>query len=176
MIVNTDRRFVRPRSSRTRLPNVEELHLASWRRELRCKDDEGAEAMLSIRVTSDRSSTIRFGGWDHGTDPGVEAVGHLGDHLSVASHDVTSSVCSISMVRRGVAGWSGIGFLFFETSSNGGEWVRESFSYGSCVEGENLSRTWVRGFGAVSKETMGKCGWESIEVEKRIFLRIPRSR
>ncbi len=50
---------------------------------------------------------------------------------------VTSSVCSISRVRQGGAGLSGIGLSLFERSSSGGEGVRESFSYGGWVAGEN---------------------------------------
>ena len=43
--------------------------------------------MLSMRVTSARSSTMPLAAWDDGANLGVEDVGELGDQLSVAMDD-----------------------------------------------------------------------------------------
>ena len=81
---------------------------------------------------------------------------------------VRSSVCSISRVRQGGAGLSGIGLSLFERSSSGGEGVRESFSYGGWVAGEILRRDTEAGGLDVSKESTAEAGLGKIEVEKRI--------
>jgi hypothetical protein len=69
------------------LANVEKLQLAARSLGRSIESDEGAEAHAVHASDIRQVQHDSFGGWDHWTDPGVEAVGHLRDYLSVAPHD-----------------------------------------------------------------------------------------
>jgi hypothetical protein len=85
------------------LANVEELHLASCGASRGVEADEGAEAHAVHAGNIRQVEHDSFGAWDQWANLGVEDVGHLGDHLSVAPHD---GHCVFSFYIEGQAGAS----------------------------------------------------------------------